>query len=530
MINSITQVFTHAYGMWRYRWYALLLAAVVCIVGWAVVFSLADKFESSARVSIDTTSVLKPLLKGLATDNDALNQVTLITRILLSRPNLQKVARATDMDLRVDSPEEMESLLRRLHNNIKITQPFSNKYSRNSSSILYFDIAFVDRNAETAQKVVQTLVDTLIEDTLGKSRTDTGDAQKFLINQITEYEQQLILAEQRLAAFKKENVGLMPGEGGGYYARLQAASEAMEKIQREYELAERKRDVLKKQLEGEIPVLGENTKITSINEKVGELQIELDALLLKFTEKHPSIQNLRSNITQLEQRKIYELKKKTTLNDVSSGNDTNTLEINPVYQNVKIALRETEVEIAALWAESTNSKKRVEDLKKLVDTVPEVEAKLVSLDRNYDVIKDQYLLMLARLESAKLSEDVRVSNFDIKFQIIEPPIIPFSPVGPNRLLFDTAVLGVGLLAGVGLAFLLNTIFSAFITTKSLGAIAGFPVLGRISMASTSAEVKRRKLDHALFATAMVFLLIIYGGAIIFQNDGVQLVQRLALIN
>jgi len=526
MINSITEVLTHAYGMWRYRWYALLFAALVCVIGWTIIFTLPDKFKSSARVSIDTASVLKPLLKGLATENDAENQVTLITRILLSRPNLQKVARATDMDLRVDSPEQMEGLLQRIHNNIKITQPFNSKYRRNSNSILYFDLSFTDKNAETTQKVVQTLVDSLIEDTLGKSRSDTGDAQKFLMNQIADYEQQLKLAEQRLADFKKKNVGLMPGEGGGYYVRLQAAVEEMEKIKREHGLAQKRSDVLKQQLEGEVPVLGENTRIASINAKIEELQIQLDALLLRFTERHPNVQDLRQSIVQLEERKVRESKQKTTLSNVAADNDSKALEINPVYQNVKIALRESEVEIASLWAQFVNKKKRVEELRNLVDTVPEVEAKLVSLDRNYDVIKQQYLLLLARLESAKLSEDVRVSNFDIKFQIIEPPIVPFKPIAPNRLLFDTAVLGAGLLGGIGLAFLLNTIFSVYISSRALGSIAGFPVLGRVSMVSTTAEVKQRKIGYALFATAGVFLLIVYGGVIVYQNEGVQLAQRL----
>ena len=526
MIDPITQSLTHAYGMWRYRWQAILLAGVICVAGWNIVFTLPDKFESSARVSIDTASVLKPLLKGLATENDAISQVTLITRVLLSRPNLQKVARATDMDLRVDTPAQMESLLRKLHNNIKITQPFNSRNKRNNSSIIYFDISYTDKDAVTAQKVVQILVDTLIEDTLGKSRSDTGDAQKFLVNQITEYEQQLKLSEQRLAEFKKQNVGLMPGEGGSYYARLQSSIEQLEKNKRGYELAISKRDVLKKQLEGEIPVLGENSRMLTVNNRIEELQTQLDAMLLRFTDEHPNVLDLRESIQQLEKRKEKIANQQTTLGDMAGKDDKNTLEINPVYQNVKIALREAEVEVASLSAQYIDQQKHIDNLKKMVDTVPEVEARLISLNRNYEVIKQQYLQLLTRLESAKLSDDVRVSNFDIKFQIIEPPIVPFSPAGPNRLLFNSAVLGGGLLGGIGLAFLLNMIFSVFITSKELGEVTGFPVLGRVSLISTAKQLASRRIGYALFATAVVALLVVYGGVILYQDEGVQLVQRL----
>lgn len=520
MIEPITQSLTHAYGMWRYRWQAILIAGIVCLVGWMVVFTLPDKFQSSARVSIDTASVLKPLLQGLTTDYDATNQVTLITRVLLSRPNLKKVATATDMDLRVDTPERMESLLRHLHNNIKITWPVN---KRNRGSIIYINISYTDKDAVTAQKVVQVLVDSLVEDILGNSRSDAGDAQKFLVNQIKNYEQQLKFSEQRLAEFKKQNVGLMPGQGGGYYARLQSSIEQLEKNKREYQLARSKRDVLKKQLEGEIPVLGENSRMLAINKRIEEDQARLDTLLLKFTDEHPDVLYLRENIQQLEKRKQRIANQQTTLSEMAVNDD---MEINPVYQNVKIALRESEVEVATLSAKYIDQKKYIANLEKMIDTVPEVEARLVSLNRNYDVIRQQYLNLLARLESAKLSDDVRVSNFDIKFQIIEPPIVPFAPIGPNRFLFSSAILGAGFLGGIGLAFLLNIIFSVFLTSKELGNVTGYPVLGRVSLLSTAKQLTHRRFGYASFAAAVTLLLLVYGGVILYQDEGVQLARQL----
>ena len=100
--------------MWRYRWSALLIAWVVALVGWLYVFSLPNQYSAKAVVYIDTTSIMKPLLKGLALETDAMDELNIMSRVLLSRENLLSVIRETDMDLEVDSPDAREGLVKEL--------------------------------------------------------------------------------------------------------------------------------------------------------------------------------------------------------------------------------------------------------------------------------------------------------------------------------------------------------------------------------------------------------------------------------
>ncbi len=74
----------------------LITAWLVCVIGWGVVLKMPDQYSASARVHVDTQSMLRPLLRGLATQANVGREVKLITRTMLSRPNMEKLARIQD--------------------------------------------------------------------------------------------------------------------------------------------------------------------------------------------------------------------------------------------------------------------------------------------------------------------------------------------------------------------------------------------------------------------------------------------------
>ena len=75
MNEQLVKVYGYLHGMWRYRWSALLIAWIVALIGWFVVFSLPDQYEANAVVYVDSDSVMKPLLEGLAVDTDSIDEL-----------------------------------------------------------------------------------------------------------------------------------------------------------------------------------------------------------------------------------------------------------------------------------------------------------------------------------------------------------------------------------------------------------------------------------------------------------------------
>ena len=508
------QILTHARGMWRYRWLALAVAWGIAIAGWFAVYSLPDQYRAEARVYIDTKSVLKPLLQGLAVDTSVMSKVDMMTQALLSRPNLQKVAHETDLDLRAKTAKQRESMLDLLKHKIYIRGDRDNVYT----------IAYTDRERSMSLRVVQTLLNNFVEDSLGANRVDTNVAQKFLDEQIHEYETRLTAAEQRLAQFKQANVGTMPGEGGDYYTRLQAALTKLQQIDSDLKVAEKRRSQLKKQLEGEEPAFGMLTAPSQddtsgpIDSKLDELRTQLNTMLLKYTDQHPDVIALKAVIAQLEAKKAQEQKA------TGAVRHEQALELNPVYQRMKIALSEADVDVATLRTQRNEQQQQVAELRKRVDTIPEVEANLSRLNRDYNVTKAQYEALVKRRESARLSEQAEQSSDDIKFRVIEPPMVPLNPIGPKRVLLLTIVLFGAFAAGGALAFVLSQLRPVFITRQTLREITGLPILGSVNQAWGPKEERRIRARHRAFVACTLLLVLCFGGVVAYHHAGVQFVQ------
>src|ERR1700722_18992963 len=154
---------------WRRRWMGVMIAWIVCGVGWVSVYAIPNQFESTARMFVDADAVLTPLLRGLAADSAPTTQLEVLQRTLLSRPNLEKLVSKTGLDLSLNNASERERLLARLAAEIKVVPQTKN----------LFTINYRDQSPKRAHDVVQTLLTIFIESATGGSRTDMENARHF---------------------------------------------------------------------------------------------------------------------------------------------------------------------------------------------------------------------------------------------------------------------------------------------------------------------------------------------------------------
>ena len=118
-INEILdQVMDELRGAWRFRWLGLAAAWLVCVIGWFAIYTVPDVYEANARVYVDSKGILRPLLEGLAIDPDVASGLDLVRQVLLSRPQIEQVARDTGLDSTARTPEEKETLIRSIQSRI----------------------------------------------------------------------------------------------------------------------------------------------------------------------------------------------------------------------------------------------------------------------------------------------------------------------------------------------------------------------------------------------------------------------------
>ena len=481
MNEILAEALRYARNMWRYRWLALAAAWVFTIAGWIVVLSLPDKYESEARVYVDTGTLLAPLLKGIAVANDPEQEITIMQQTLLSRPNLEQVMRMNDLDLAAATPKETDKLLEKLATAIEIKAQAKN----------LFNISYSDSNPKLSQAVVQSALTIFVENNLGQTRTDMEAARGFIEKQIADYERQLQEAERRRAEFMAMNGQYLTK--GSFADKLAEGRAQLQNAQIKLQDAEIRRDELRRQLDTIPPQVAGAAALPGANSLAARLagaENNLDNLKLQYTEKHPDVVATQNLVDKLKEQLAKE-------GPAASGAGIS----NPLYENVKIMVVQAETEIASLRRSVEEAKRADQENQVLMDKAPRIEAELTDLDRDYGVLKANYEQLLARREAARISQAQEATNSKVQFRVIDPPRLPVIPSSPNRPLLYILSLAFGLGAGGGLAFLLASLNSSFASTNDLSSRMKLPVLGRVSMIRTALDEMQRRKDNWRFGLA-----------------------------
>lgn len=523
-MSDITEYLDYLWHIWQRRWIVLAAATLVCVIGWSFVVVLPDQYQVNAKIHVDTETILKPLLQGLAVDSDITKRsAELLQKTLLTRSNLEKIARSTDMDLNTKTPSEFEDVIWGLAERIHI----SGGSQRDRRQQQIYSVTYTDIEAKRAKVVVDEVLTLFVEESLGAVRKDTNLTQDFLNKQIVEYEQKLRNAEERLKEFKSKNIGLMPTDGSSYFVQLNQESTQLSEAQLNLDEALNRRKELKRQLQDVIKAATKSGKsaspaIEAINQRITEMEKKLDELLLQFTEEHPDVVSVRRILDDLEQKKKRETRKITS--DTAEG--IALLDNNPVYQELKVALGEEQTKIAALQVRVNMYRDNVVRLEDLMGTIPKVEAELAKLNRDYNVIHNNYLELVKRRESAKISFDAGSNPDDVQFKIIDPPRVPLRPKGPNRLVLFTGILGAGIGVGVGIVLLLLQLKPTFNSIRGLTKKTGFPVIGTISLVTSSTAIAKERINLLIFGVLAIILCSVYAGLVLTQLMNINLQQYL----
>lgn len=509
MDDLIRQVTTVLAEMWRRRWLGLAVAWVVGVISVTVLLRLPDKYEASARIFVDTQSILKPLMSGLAVEPDIDQQILILSRTLISRPNVEKLVRMADLDLDIKTKAAQEELIDDLMKSLVI---------KSTSRDNLYTLSYRDTVPDRAKRVVQSLVSIFVESSLGNKREDSDSAKKFIDDQIRVYEKKLEEAENRLKEFKLRNFGVQASDGKDYFGRVSEVGSALELAKLELRAAENSRDALRRQVMGEdqvlLPDASQSTAGVSIPEidgRIEAMQRNLDGLLQRFTEQHPDVVSTRRLLKDLEEQKRQEIavRRKAAL-----SNPVTSVNANPVYQQLKIALAESEANVASLRAKAAEYQSRYNALQASARLIPQVEAELTQLNRDYDINKKNYESLVARRESATISGEMEASAGGIDFRLIDPPRVSPKPVAPNRLLLLPLTLLIALAAGVVVSFVASQMRPVFMDARSVREVTGLPLLGSVSLVVDEASKRRERKGLYGFLAGLVSLIGVYGVGIL----------------
>src|SRR5438105_1456439 len=98
-------------GMWAHRWLGLATAWAVGVIALAALAVLPAKYEASARIFANTDSILNPLMTGLTVQPNEDLRIAMLSRLLISRPNVEKLVQTVGLDAQAKSGEDRERIV-----------------------------------------------------------------------------------------------------------------------------------------------------------------------------------------------------------------------------------------------------------------------------------------------------------------------------------------------------------------------------------------------------------------------------------
>ena len=486
----------------RRRWLVLGVAASVALVCAVAIDAVPDRYEATARIYVDTQTVLKPLMANITFQPDIDQQVSMLARTLISRPNVEKLVGNPALKFEVSGEKARDEVVTRLMKQIKVAPTASGNL---------FEISYRGPSPDGAQRLVEATVNMFVQAGAGAKKRDSQDAGRFIEDRIHGYEIKLTEAESRLKDFKVRNFGVSGVSTQDYFARVSELTEQVSKLRIDVSAAAQSRDSYRRELATEDPQLPVELATRSGGSSVLEAEARLDAqkkmlddLLRRFTDAHPDVTSARRAISQMEVE-VRE-RRQTEERAMAKSGKSGKAATSPVYQKLRISLAEAESQVASLRSQLGAKQDQLEQVRSLAGRVPQVEAELAQLNRDYDVIRKNYELMVARRESASLGEKLDESSQLAEFRVVEPPRVSPSPVSPGRLHFAAIAVVASIVAGIAVAVIADLMWPTFTESNSLREFSGRPVLGSVSILATPDGKRRQRASALQFAGAFGILM------------------------
>jgi polysaccharide chain length determinant protein (PEP-CTERM system associated) len=500
------KVLFHTYlsGAWHYRWAAMAVTWVVCLLGWAALAVMPNQFQAVAKIYVDTDTMMAPLLRGLTVSTDPDQQVSVMLNTLLTRPNLEQVVRLTAPAGANISTPDMAREVQRLQENITL-KPLGTKN--------LYEMAYTNKNPNKALSVSQSLLSIFVDSNIGTGHRALQGATAFLDDKVAEYENLVREAEQRRAAFRQANLDVLSNSVTPEQARAQ-----IEKARQDVGAAQARLGSLRAQLaaipkiifiDGPGPVILSSAdsagRSGSLLQRLSDGKQLLIELRSRFTDDHPDVKAAKRQVEQLQ----AEVAATPAAGAQGTGNQSIS---NPVYVQTQGKMSDAMTEVAFQQQKLNDALQAMEASKKMTARGIEISTKFADLDRDYDLVHKTYQELLTRRESARISQSVNDQQSAVTVRIVEPPRKAPFPVAPNRPLINSLILLAGIAAGLATAIGLAISAGRFYAKEQLSHF-DYPIIGVITRLPRVGDASTARAAYMVLGGSFLVLMAGYIGVL-----------------
>ena len=502
--------FGSALEVWsRRKWLAILVFVGPCVAVISVVTFLPNIYRSTATVLIEGQQLPEAFVRSTVT-SAVETRLQTITQDILSRSRLESLITRFGLYADLKRQVPLEEVIERMRRDIQLELKGVKQVEQHRATVA-FSIGYKGSNPLTVAQVTNTLASFYIEENLKVRERQAAGTTEFLRVQLDETKKKLDELERLVSAFKKAYMGELPQQLDANLATLGRLNMQLrvnsDNLPRSLE---RKEDLAKQlsEMESSAPAGGPGATA----ERTAKLRQELVELSARFTDAHPTVVRVKSEIKDLE-RQLTEAKPN------GEPEKEQVAPASPAARRLRQALGEVDAEIAALKAEAGHLRRDIAAYQQRVEKTPRREQEFQSLSRDYETTKELYTSLLRRYEEAKLAESMEQRQKGEQFRVLDPAMASEQPVAPNRVRLILTGLALSLGLALGAVVLGEQLDTSFHTVDDLRAFTRVPVLVSIPPIVTETDVSQRRWRLKLVAVSATLGLALIIGVSYFVAKG-----------
>ena len=510
MKETLKQILGYLYALYRYKYMFIAVSLVVMTAIGVYSFTMPKIYRADTTVFVER-NVIDELVRGIAITPRMEDRVRVLQAAILSRDMIMKTLQDMNSDVLTRSEAAQQEYVSRLQQRTRIN--ITREMDR-------FTVSIEDPEPRFAQRFINTLVSLYVEESLSSTREETYGANRFLQEQLDSFKVRLESAEDRIIDFRRRQGIFFSINETATLNQIRDMMNQVEEIELTQDTLRAKQAQLNEQLSRTSATV-DMVSEASENNRLMEMENRLSNLLLRYTDNYPEVVRLKFEIEALKQR----MQDPEVAQQERGG--TRMTSMNPLHQQLQGQLFEVESELSSLAARKRNLQQNISAREQELKEVPEAQKELAILIQERDSYRSIYNDLLARMGQSQVSTQMEVANKAATFRVVDPAVLPQTPISPNmlRMLLLAVVGGFG--CGLGLVFLLENMDSRIRDADVLDEL-GIDVLAVVPNIPDPAVQKKRYVRDVLLVGFSGIYLVTFAGLFLFYDRIIPLVSSLMI--
>ena len=497
----------------RRKYWIIIPFLLSVLVGLTYYLKAPRIFESKTLILVQPQRVPEEFVRSIVSTSVE-DRVRTITQQVTSRTNLENIINEYQLIRTNHEIYTIDAMVISIRKRISIEVEGGGRNKETST----FTIAFRDRDPETSMRVTNALASNFMAENLKIREAQALGTSAFLADELESVKNRLLKKETDLKEYREHYMGGLPEQLQTNLSILGRLQSQLDQLHNNLRDAENRKIIIQTQLSEQAKNDSASTGL-SINRRnetidLQSLKVELASLEARYTSKHPDIRRLKETIARLENEQI------------TPGTSSKSSRIASSFSGVELTLKQQfqnlDLEIARFKEEIKKTRSQIDFYQKKVEDTPKREQELLSLNRDYENLRDVYNSLLNRKLEAEIAVSMEKKQKGEQFKVIDPAKMPTYPVEPDvrRILLMVLMLGLGL--GGGLAYITERMDSSFKTPEELEKGLKLPVLISMPINYTEKELRFRRIKKAFAAASVTLGFVLSSCAIILAIKGVDI--------